>query len=77
MATDRIRATRVNFDVLVESIFGGEAVSVHLFRREELMEVVVTPHAALCDTCELRILDEVPDAVRRRRLIWLGHAAGA
>ena len=50
----------------------GERVTVHAFRRDELMSFNVELQAVLPDTCVLSLLDEVDDAVRARRVAWLG-----
>lgn len=72
LAIDRLRASRSNLDGLLQSIPIGLTVPVHLFRRDELMELAVTPAPAPADTCELCILAETPATAQARRAAWLG-----
>jgi len=72
MAVDSLRATRSNLDTLLAGYAPGERVTVHAFRRDELMSFNVELQAALPDTCVLSLLDDMDDTVRARRVAWLG-----
>ena len=72
MALDGIRIERDKLDDLVESIPEGDEVDIHAFRGDELMRFRVRPRPAPADTCELRILSDVPHEIARRRAAWLG-----
>jgi hypothetical protein len=45
------------------------------FRRDELMRFPVAPADAPADTCELRLLEDAPEAAGQRRSDWLGPAS--
>jgi predicted metalloprotease with PDZ domain len=72
VALDGIRIQPEKLDgMLAELPQGAEAV-IHAFRRDELMRLRVRPRPALADTCELRILTDLPDEFADRRAGWLG-----
>lgn len=72
VAMDGIRIQREKLvDMLADVPEGGEAV-VHAFRRDELMNFRVSPRLAPADTCELRILRDLPEGIASRRRKWLG-----
>jgi predicted metalloprotease with PDZ domain len=74
VAVDCLRATRANLDALLAEHGPNEAVAVHVFRYDELMEFNVVLQAAPVDTCVLTLTEDVDDAVRARRAAWLGGA---
>lgn len=76
VAVDNLRATRANLDALLAAYVPNEEVTVHVFRRDELMAFVVTLHAPLADTCVLSLMKEVDDTVRTRRDAWTGVQEG-
>jgi predicted metalloprotease with PDZ domain len=45
------------------------------FRRDELMRFSVEPEPAPADTCELRLLADVPEERLMRRAAWLGGSS--
>lgn len=71
-AVDGLRATRANLDSLLAAYNPGEAVTVHAFRRDELMTFTAVLQAPPADTCVLSLLEEVDDAARALRSAWLG-----
>ncbi|NBC49008.1 MAG: PDZ domain-containing protein [Gammaproteobacteria bacterium] len=73
VAVDGLRATAANLDALLTraSAAGAVPVSVHAFRRDELMRFEVVPQPAPADTCELCLDDEAPAAVLAARRDWL------
>jgi predicted metalloprotease with PDZ domain len=72
VAVDGIRVTRENLDILVGGVAAGSEVTVHAFRRDELMRFQARPRPAPADTCELRLLPDAPSEAARRRAAWLG-----
>jgi hypothetical protein len=50
-------------------------VSIHLFRRDELIEVLAFPAPARSDTCDLMLLESVPETVLDARARWLAGVA--
>ncbi len=75
LAIDGLRATRANLDALLQAIPAGEGVRVFLFRRDELLELRVTPAPAPEDTCDLYLLPDASEEARARRALWLGPPA--
>jgi predicted metalloprotease with PDZ domain len=71
VALDGLRVTRDNLDGLAAAAGTGAQVSVHAFRRDELMAFSVTLRPAPADTCELRILTDALEESARRRAAWL------
>jgi predicted metalloprotease with PDZ domain len=77
VAVDGLRATAENFERLVaqsadasEGQVGGD-LRLHVFRRDELLELRARPLPAAADTCELRWAAPVPADVARARSLWL------
>ena len=65
LAVDGLRATADNLERLVARAAGQpEGVSLHLFRRDELMTLTASPRPATLDTCELMPLDPVSEPGR-------------
>ena len=50
-------------------------VSIHLFRRDELMQFMVKPQPAPDDTCRFRLPDDLDRQTRERQQAWLGGHA--
>ena len=69
VAVDGLRATAENLDRLVAA--AGRPVRLHLFRRDELLELVASPRPATADTCELMLLDPAPEETVCARTAWL------
>jgi predicted metalloprotease with PDZ domain len=87
VAVDGLRATAENLERLIARCSASEAtavpdaiaerasaVRVHVFRRDELIELRAHPRPAAADTCELMLLDTVPEPVARARAAWLASA---
>jgi predicted metalloprotease with PDZ domain len=72
VAIDGLRVTRDNLERLIEALGADAQVSVHAFRRDELMMFRVRTRPAAADTCELRLLPDAGAAAVRRRAAWLG-----
>lgn len=70
-AVDGIRTTAGNLEGQIARIPVGCSVSVHLFRREELMRFELTGQAPPEDTCELWLQMSVSEHQLRQRRAWL------
>lgn len=73
VAVDGLRATAENLERLVST--AGRPVRLHLFRRDELLELVASPRPAAADTCDLMLLDPAPEAAVRARTAWFASLA--
>jgi predicted metalloprotease with PDZ domain len=69
VAVDGLRATAENLERLVAA--ASPPLRLHLFRRDELLELMVNPRPAAADTCELMLLDQPPEEALRARSAWL------
>ena len=86
VAVDGLRATAENLERLIARSAcpsgdapAGEgdpagALRLHLFRRDELMELRARPRPAVADTCELMLADPLSEQVVRARDAWLTGA---
>jgi predicted metalloprotease with PDZ domain len=79
IAVDGLRVTAESLERLVAQggLSGGEgaALRLHVFRRDELLELTARPRPAVADTCELRLCETVPEGVARARSAWLSAGA--
>ena len=71
VAIDGVRASTSSLDSLLKDRAPGEHVTIHAFRRDELMEVDLELAAPPLDTCFLTLRDDVQDDVATRRRRWL------
>ncbi|UHD18162.1 M61 family metallopeptidase [Thiocapsa bogorovii] len=71
VAVDGLRATAENLESLVARAAAPSGVRLHLFRRDELIEVLAIPAPARFDTCDLMLLDGVSPQVLEARTRWL------
>jgi len=74
VAVDGIRARPENLECLVAAAPAGEALPVHVLRRDELLEFQVTPLPAAEDTCDLWLSEQPTPAQRAAIDAWLGEA---
>lgn len=72
IAVDGLRATMENIEKLLEWQRGKNTVSVHAFRRDELMSFEVPIQPAPTDTCYLELDEAVDDSRATLRNGWLG-----
>ncbi|MGE5152446.1 MAG: M61 family metallopeptidase [Bdellovibrio bacteriovorus] len=80
IAVDGLRVTAESLERVVAQggLSGGEEgmeMRLHLFRRDELLELTARPLPAVADTCELRLCATAPEGVLRARSAWLSGAA--
>ena len=73
IAVDGLRIGRGGLDAALAKRRAGETVTLHAFRRDELLAFRVRLQAAPADTC---VLSELPGAKRRLRDRWLGESRG-
>jgi predicted metalloprotease with PDZ domain len=74
VAVDGLRVTGATADDALRRAFIGQPLTIHAFRRDELMTFTAVPEPAPADTCELCLSAEVADEVLERRARWLGIA---
>ena len=71
VALDGLRVEHAGLHKRIAARPAGEMVTVHAFRRDELMVFEVRPMPAPNDTCWLELATETSEAIRRRRDAWL------
>ncbi|MCW8945451.1 MAG: PDZ domain-containing protein [Sedimenticola sp.] len=71
VSIDGLRVTEANIDGLVTNAINGAPVTIHAFRRDELMVFDVTPLPAINDTCDLWVKQDVDKAILARRASWM------
>jgi predicted metalloprotease with PDZ domain len=67
-----LRVDADGFDARLERLACGSAVELHVFRRDELLRLTLTPTDPPNDTCFLTLDPEAPAAIAERRRLWLG-----
>ncbi|MES9964526.1 MAG: PDZ domain-containing protein [Candidatus Sedimenticola sp. 20ELBAFRAG] len=72
VAVDGLKITAGNVHDLVANVPEGTVVTIHAFRRDELMVFQLAPLPAPADTCHLWIKEAVDADVEQRRGEWLG-----
>ena len=70
IAIDGLRVTASNLDALLARYRNGDCVTVHAFRRDELMSVDVTLRPESAPQLSLSMKDKPLDRVKRRHA-WL------
>ena len=71
LALDGLRVTAANWSTRLETLAAGRRYPLHLFRGDELLDVMIEPRAAPVDTWGFA-LASASDAVVARRTAWLG-----
>ncbi len=71
VAIDGLKVTDTNIEALLQQYRPGEAVDVHLFRRDELMQFKLELQSPALDTIELRLNDDVDEKIIISRKAWL------
>jgi predicted metalloprotease with PDZ domain len=72
VAIDGMKASTESLAALITRGVPGTTVTVHAFRRDELIEVSTTLDAAALDTCMLTLAAAPSAAALARRKAWLG-----
>jgi predicted metalloprotease with PDZ domain len=72
VAIDGLRATGEGIDALLGRHVPGDRVTVHAFRRDELLVFDVALDAAPEDTCHLALAADASAEVLARRAAWIG-----
>jgi predicted metalloprotease with PDZ domain len=75
IAINGIRATPMNVSSLIEQMSVTESSLLHVFRRDELMIFDVIAQQSKPDTCELWMMDDMPEDVLAARSSWLSQTA--
>lgn len=76
IAIDGIRVDAETCDALVTQLPVGKPVCFHLFRRDELLQLQITPSDPPKDTCFLSIDEDASDESQERRRQWLACEPG-
>ncbi|MGH8223696.1 MAG: M61 family metallopeptidase, partial [Woeseiaceae bacterium] len=77
VALGRLKLTAANVDALLREYRAGDAVSVSVFRGDELLRFRVVLGTPPEDTCHLTLIEDASAAVEARREAWLGGADAA
>jgi predicted metalloprotease with PDZ domain len=72
VAIEGLRASVSAIEKLLRRRRVGETLTVHAFRRDELIAAALTLASAPDDTCWLSVDTAADDAARARRAAWLG-----
>ncbi len=75
VAVDGLRVTAENLERRVAAARNDTEIRLHLFRRDELMELAASPQPAAADTCELMRLDPAPAGAALAQAAWLARLA--
>lgn len=75
VAIHGIRSDPDSFAALVERLTIGSPTAVHLFRRDELLRIELTPAAPPRDTCFLTLDEQASVEAQSRRAQWLATPA--
>ncbi|MBW9257912.1 MAG: PDZ domain-containing protein [Candidatus Thiodiazotropha sp. (ex. Lucinisca nassula)] len=71
VAVDGLRMTAKQFDNYILDSDAGDEIEVHLFRRDQLMSLVLRPQLAAFDTCYFDLTEPSDEAVKQRQSDWL------
>jgi len=75
LAVDRLKVSHATLDAVRARLPAGVPVVLHVFRRDELMQLVCTPCEPAPEVCELSIDHACTPEVARAREDWLGRQA--
>jgi predicted metalloprotease with PDZ domain len=73
IALDQLQATEGSVKSALYNRAPGSTLQIHLFRRDELLEMVVTLQAAPADSVVLQQIASADDNQLQARLQWLGE----
>ncbi len=71
IAVSGIKASDKNLGKLIAQVPAGNSVVVHAFRRDELMEFMMTAKPAQPNTCELWVIADADVDTKKHREAWL------
>jgi predicted metalloprotease with PDZ domain len=75
LALDGLRMEGSKMESYLDQQGALRTLTLHIFRRDELMQFEVKPLPAPLDTCRFRLPDDIDSDVRERRQAWLGRHA--
>ena len=75
VAVDGLRVDERSLKALLARRKAGDRVTVHAFRRDELLQVDVRLAAGDATECTLSLDEHAADGIRRQRNHWLGQHA--
>ncbi|MCG8027359.1 MAG: PDZ domain-containing protein [Candidatus Thiodiazotropha taylori] len=74
VAVDGLRMSAKQLENYILDTDAGDQIEVHLFRRDQLMSLVLQPQQAAFDTCYFDLTEPSDEAVKQRQSDWLmGH----
>lgn len=74
VAVDGLKMSAKQFENYILDTDAGDQIEVHLFRRDQLMSLVLQPQQAAFDTCYFELTEPSDEAVKQRQSDWLiGH----
>ncbi|MCG8017804.1 MAG: PDZ domain-containing protein [Candidatus Thiodiazotropha sp. 'RUGA'] len=74
VAVDGLKMSAKQFENYILDTDAGDQIEVHLFRRDQLMSLVLQPQQAAFDTCYFDLTEPSDEAVKQRQSDWLmGH----
>ncbi|MCG7873705.1 MAG: PDZ domain-containing protein [Candidatus Thiodiazotropha lotti] len=71
VAVDGLRMTAKQFENYIVDTDAGDDIEVHLFRRDQLMSLLMQPQLAAFDTCYFDLTEPSDEAVKQRLSDWL------
>jgi predicted metalloprotease with PDZ domain len=71
IALDGLRVQPDGIEQAIAACALGQPIALHVFRRDELLQLELRPEPAPQDICELYLLPNAPDAAVRARAAWL------
>ena len=72
MALNGLRVSGTDLEDRVAKLAAGTTVTIHAFRRDELITTTLTVGQPVADTAFFELVEEVSDEVLARRQAWLG-----
>lgn len=73
LAVNGLRVEGDNMDTHLRGAPTGKVMDIHVFRRDELMQFKLVPGPAPRDTWAMSLIEDAPEASRKRRAAWLGQ----
>ena len=77
LAINGLRVTATTLDALLNRLAAADApLTLHVFRRDELLTLTAAPQPAPADTCELSFVSTPAAPVQQARAAWLASVVG-